>query len=263
MGYIKVDTIVRDVASDLGDSLHLYPRLLKYALRCVKIISYDTITTLLTKKLPVNINGTVDFPPDYVSYSKIGVLAPNGYVRVLGTNENMSLLQKTDACGDLERPFLAGDPRTFPEIFNSMDKNNFQDNGLTYFLNYFNGSTIGALFGYGGGHNRFGHYRINDETRQIQLASDVTDNYIILEYTGNGVKSGGETLVDERAYETIVAFIHWKFNFPKRNVGAGEKRDLERLFDKEHGKLRERVFAFTLEELKEALRYNYGPAVSN
>jgi hypothetical protein len=239
MAFVSVDSIVRNVLSDDGNTLHLYSQYLNYALRGVRALTINCAATLKTALLTVNAYGAVTIPRDLVNYTKIGVCGADGNIRVLGLNENICLVEQLNDCGEPERRNITGDVR-----------DNNPEFGY-FFYNYRRDKTVvGSLFGHGGGYNRKGHYKVDMERGEIAFASDMTDTYCVLEYITNGIEDAGQTMINELALEALIAWINWKKVLPKRNISIGEKKYFQDLYEQEHDNLKQMMFGFTMEEFK-------------
>lgn len=252
MAYITLDSIIKEVLADDADTLHLYPDYLRYALRACSELQYDVVKQIKSVMLTLSPAYTAELPKDYVDYTKIAIRQDNGNLNVLGVNNNICLIPKLNDCGDAISTNIVSDTRTYRPDFATWRFYNF-----VYF-----GVNRGTLFGYGGGYNLNGAYRINLDAWQIQFSSDVIlTNSVVLEYVTNGINDEMNTLVNEYEKEAIIAFVNWKKVLPKRNIGIGEKRYFEDLYYAEAFKLRRRINSFTLNEFKAAVRYNFHQGV--
>lgn len=252
MAYISLDSIIREMLDDNGDTLHLYNKYLKHGINAVKELSYDIMGKIYSVLLEVDDNLMVYFPDDYVDYTKIGVLGADGNIKVLGMNNNMMPAYYNDACGNLKGTAAMGETRK-------------QDgpHGF-YFQNYIDrGTVIGARFGYGGGYNPHGHYRVNKAMQRIELSLEVEESHIVLEYITNGVVKGAQTMVNEISKPAIRAYIIWKLNWTRRDASLAEREMYKKDFYTEKKLLNIREHAFTAEEFKAAYRRSYHQSVKN
>lgn|ERR1017187_5304316 len=255
--YITIDEIVREACADDGDTLHLYPDYLRYALRGVRVLTtmLGIPLSCITEFLPINPNNTVDLPKNYVDYQKIGVLLPNGNISVLDLNDKISLTPVVDDCNTPVETFIDADPRYAEGI-----------SVPYYFSNFFrNGRNVGALYGHGGGYNRHGAYRpnIDREAWQIQLSSHIRAKYIVLEYASNGMNPDGETTINEMAYEAELSFIKWQRDESKRALSLSEKERSKNQFYDDARRLKHNMNSFTMEEFKAATRKNFQQSIKN
>lgn len=253
--YITIDSIIKEMLLEESNPDSWYALYLSHALNAVRELTYDILATLKTEMLTIQPNGTVNFPIDYVNYTKIGIVNNNGNIDVLAINNKICLVPKEDDCGDEVKRDIQGDTRKIDGV---------STNELGYyFYNYYHaGSIIGSLFGRGGGYNRKGHYRIDEQNRQIVLSSEIKVTQIVMEYIDNGVSSRGMTCVHEFAKQPVKNWIRWQ-----RDVSRDEplskqemrKRDYEESFDL----LSKRRLSFTLEEFKQAWRESFSQSFKN
>lgn len=203
--YVTVDKIINDYimsidADDFGSNASDY-MLRQYALRGIREFGFDMAHNIKTTTLDVNQTlGTVELPADFVDMVKIGQLGSDGLVYIFAENKNMNLLpdQPADAMPD----YLLG--------FDSY-----------VFRNFIYESTVGRLYGMGGGQGA-GEYRINwaENRIEISLLSDTTK--VVLEYISDAAKSDNPC-VPVYAEEALRAYIYFKVIQRKASVPLGEK----------------------------------------
>ena len=168
---------------------------------CVSMLLEAYVSLVSTTTLDVNQTlGTVELPADFVDMVKIGQLGSDGLVYIFAENKNMNLLpdQPADAMPD----YLLG--------FDSY-----------VFRNFIYESTVGRLYGMGGGQGA-GEYRINwaENRIEISLLSDTTK--VVLEYISDAAKSDNPC-VPVYAEEALRAYIYFKVIQRKASVPLGEK----------------------------------------
>lgn len=175
---------------------------------------------------------TVDLPPDFVDWTKIGVPMA-GKLRVL-TNHKKILLPRT---------FADGAP-----VGNTDDAGTNID--AVYFTNHFrNGQFVGGLYGMpGGGDQAF--YRLDRETRTIIFSGSIPRAEIVLEYISSGVKLQGSTVIPREAVSALRAWALWQNieNDPK--VGATQKERKKEQYEEQVHALDVFQSAFTADEYK-------------
>lgn len=203
--YVTVDKIINDYimsidADDFGSNASDY-MLRQYALRGIREFGFDMAHNIKTTTLDVDQTlGTVELPADFVDMVKIGQLGSDGLVYVFAENKNMNLLpdQPADAMPD----YLLG--------FDSY-----------VFRNFIYESTMGRLYGMGGGQGA-GEYRINwaENRIEISLLSDTTK--VVLEYISDAAKCDNPC-VPVYAEEALRAYIYHKVIQRKASVPLGEK----------------------------------------
>ena len=204
--YITVDKVVNDYTmsideDDYGSNASDY-MLRQYALRGIREFGFDMTHNVKTVMLDVNQDlGTVDLPCDYVDMVKLGQLGNDGLIYVFAENKNMNILpdQPADAIPD----YLLG--------FDSY-----------VFRNFIYESTVGRLYGLGGGQGAC-EYRINyPENRiEISLLSDTTQ--VVLEYISDEAKSDNP-VVPVYAEQALRAYVYYRVIERKSSVPLGEKQ---------------------------------------
>ena len=204
--YITVDKVVNDYTmsideDDYGSNASDY-MLRQFALRGIREFGFDMTHNVKTVMLDVNQDlGTVDLPCDYVDMVKLGQLGNDGLIYVFAENKNMNILpdQPADAIPD----YLLG--------FDSY-----------VFRNFIYESTVGRLYGLGGGQGA-GEYRINyPENRiEISLLSDTTQ--VVLEYISDEAKSDNP-VVPVYAEQALRAYVYYHVVERKSSVPLGEKQ---------------------------------------
>jgi hypothetical protein len=175
---------------------------------------------------------TVDLPPDFVDWTKIGVPMA-GKLRVL-TNHKKILLP---------RQFADGAP-----VGNTDDAGaNIE---AVYFTNHFrNGQFVGGLYGMPGGADQ-AFYRLDRETRTIIFSGSIPRAEIVLEYISTGVKLGGSTVIPREAVPALRTYALWQLieNDPK--VGAAQKERKKEQYEEQVHALDFFQSAFTKDEYK-------------
>lgn len=132
-GWISIDSCVKAYIDESEQSMNKYFKLWQLAFRGMEQLGLDFFYQVKSVKMPVNDNKTVTIPPDYVKYTKIGVLNNRGEVVPLIYNNKLTTYADLSA--------------------NRLEKT--QDNTLydwynpksPYFFNYWNGNLVGNLFG--------------------------------------------------------------------------------------------------------------------
>jgi hypothetical protein len=239
MKVVTLDYIVRSVIAQLEEStLRRYNTYFQYAVRGFRDLNLFAHAVSKFAYLNMSQNKTVDLPLDYVKYVKIGICV-NGHIINLGLDETMCMKDSYDDCGN--------------PIKEAIDR--VASNDLEYFMwrypynNYFNnGQYVAGVFGLGGGFNRFGYYKVDEENRQIRFSSEVPSVPIVLEYISDGVTPDGSATVPIEAAEALIAFIHWKRLEYKKGVSLGEVDYAKRRYLNEFNNYKFLKQSFTVQE---------------
>ena len=176
---------------------------------------------------------TVDLPPDYVDYVKIGIPV-NGKLRVLTRKDNILF------------------PRTFEdgeEVGNTDSVDTVDDSGIFFTSHFKNGRYIGGLYGIPGGIDT-AYYRIDREKRTIIFSGTVDRSEIVLEYISSGVKLSDSTVIPRE----VVSVLR---NYGLENYYLRKKDNRYKYYQNEReGDLEALRFfqtSFTVEEYKRML----------
>lgn len=214
-GWVSIDSCVKGYISESEQSMHKYFKLWQIAFRGMEKLGLDFFYQVKSVKLPVNDNKTVTIPSDYINYSKVGVLNNRGEVIPLVYNNKLT---------------------TYADLLaNRLEKT--QDNSLVnnyspqspYFLNYWNGSSIGNLYGIPSGAPFLGQFKIDIHNGVILLGDNFSYDYIILEYISSP-KEGEDYYIPMQFREALIAFLAWKdiANIPSKthvnNANVGMRR---------------------------------------
>jgi hypothetical protein len=246
MKHTSLDYVVKTVLTQMEEgTLRKYQPVLQLAIRGFRELSLYASTQVKTKHLPMLPNKAVNLPSDYVKYTKIG-LCIDGRVLTLGLDDSLCLNGDYGPCCD-PLPSVAG-AQKFDEYF---------DIGYQFSPYFHNGQYVGGVFGYGGGFNGKGYYRINNETNQIQFSSEVPTSEIILEYISDGISQDGTTLIPIEAIEPLVAFIFWKMaESPNIKARLGDIGYWQQRWIVEFRKFKHFQLSFTVDEYLANCRLN-------
>ena len=93
MGTSKtLDEIIQNLLIDEGKNSEAeYLRYLNIGLRGLKELNMDVGKDIKSIELTVGSNGSVDFPSDYIGYTKIGRADSDGRVHVLGIEQPLQV----------------------------------------------------------------------------------------------------------------------------------------------------------------------------
>lgn len=175
---------------------------------------------------------TVDLPPDYVDYLKIGVPMA-GKLRVLTNHEKILF----------PREFGDGEP-----VGNADDDGGTQD--ALYFTNHFrNGQFVAGLYGLPGGIDQ-AWYRIDREERQIVFSGSIPRSEVVLEYISSGVGLSTSTVIPREAVPALRAYLLWQLIENDSKVSATEKERKKAQYEEQLHALDFFQSAFTADEYK-------------
>jgi hypothetical protein len=172
---------------------------------------------LKSVKLTVNTTlNTIALPSDYIEYTKIGVLDKNCQVQVLGLNEKINFAGTIALDGGGDAILDADGIETLNA--KSCTPTSSQDQYTGVFFNSYEDEFVnGRLFGLGGGNNARGYYRFNPMDNRIELNSEYSYDYIILEYIADESMSSNPHVPIE-AEDYIRKYIFYRSIQRKMNV---------------------------------------------
>lgn len=254
--YATLDSIVNSVIADLGeDSTHNYDKYLHWGIEGLQDFHMDSAQEVKTVKLAMNDYNAINWPSDYVDWTKIGIQVGDK-VRTFGVNSDIALSVDTDDCGN-------------PRLLSAADCNSLPDNcdgfGGYWFNNYVNdhGEILGRFFGIGGAGGGIGKYKIIKERKQIQFDSVVNRTTVYMEYIGTGFNPCEATVVNQYAKKLIKLYIHWHRCKFKLGRSTAETREAKLEYDVEHERVRSRLSDLTPEGIIELTRKNYKLSIKN
>ena len=188
--FVTVDQIVinyslgidpDDYGSNVSDVM-----MRQYALLGAREIGFDVAQRIKSVKLTIDQSlGTAELPTDFVELTKIGTIGPDGLVYVWAVNDNMNLGIKPN---NQDRQFLA-------------------DLDSYVFNNYLYSSSLGRLYGLGGGQGA-GQYRMNLVENRIEIAQDDNTDNVVIEYIADEAKSDCP-LVPVVAEQAVKAYMYY------------------------------------------------------
>lgn len=233
--YVPLKTIVSYTLDENNSSDGDFDRLWVLAFRALVDMLFDITAEPITVRLPVNGNQTVNFPSDYLSWVKIGILNADGQVSTLKINNAISTFKDNNP-----NRLSQLDPDItdkLPILLNS-----------PFYVNYFYNGMYQPLFGVGGGLIQYGECRVDEENRIVVLSPHFKYTHIIFEYLSSPQRNGDYT-VPIQAQEAIIAFIKWKNKTGTREEYIAEKIAARRRMPKKR---------VTLQQVNQVLRESNG-----
>lgn len=172
------------------------------AFRGLSMLHYNIKAEPKTVRLPVNGNLTVDFPPDYVSWVKVGILNQNGEINTLLVNRALTKYKDN-----------------FPNRLSALTPDitdGWVNNGVAPYVNYYNNGCYQTLYGVGNaGVVTYGSCTIDETNNIVVLDPNFRYDSILFEYISSPEKDS-DYKVDVRLREAIIAFIEWKCKLGSR-----------------------------------------------
>ena len=272
---VKLSQIIRDFiitldgddyASNASDSA-----IRNFALRGIREIGFDLGKKIKSLKLSIDsTNNTVALPDDFVDLSKIGIVDPNGILRVFGQNQNINYSRKyeVDSTGALTNGTEDFDGGVLDisanQILDRQDDKTSTDNtdgstddNLDFYIfeNYLYQGGIGRLYGTGGGYLS-GEYRLNLDQDRIEIEANEGFTEVVIEYVADEARSS-DPEVHVYAEEALRTYIYYKIIERKSSVPANEKARARAEYYNERRKANARLSNFTKEEALKTIRKNF------
>lgn len=193
--WIILDECITDYLNESEQSNHKYFKLWHIAFRALTELGLDAFYLVKSVKLPVNANLTVTLPPDYLSYSKVGVLNQQGEIIPMGVNDKLTI------AFDLS-------PTRVQQTQDDTIPTQYNNQGVWWY-NYWNGYSYGNVYGLPSGSPFIGNFKIDNANGVIVLSHNFSYEYLMLEYTASP-KEGGEYYVPIQFKEAVIAYLRWR-----------------------------------------------------
>lgn len=192
--WIELEECVNDYIDESEQTDSKFWKLWHLAFRLMNDLGIDFFYQIKSVKLPINANLTVNLPPDYLNYSKIGVLNDVGEIVPLKYNDKLT----TYAEYSTNRLQKTQDNRLFTL---------FQVN-LPIWYNFWNGYTFQTLYGLPSGAPFVGSFKIDNANGIILLDENYGFDYLMVEYIASP-QEGQTYYVPIHFKEAIIAGLAW------------------------------------------------------
>jgi hypothetical protein len=226
-----------------------FNRYMDMAISGLRDLSFMLPTNVKTVYIDYDFNlGYIDLPPDCQQWTKVGDLH-NGCLHLLWENPDMPLARGKDNCGNLQKLPVCNCCGCEGSGVGSCGCGCNDWGWYEPFWNYGWGGNLYTLYGVGGGQSNKYSFREDRETNRIQFDSCFKGEVIYLEYQTNGINlSLGKVMIPLPAKQALIEWISWR----KAKKGSPEGMAAKRDFVIEKGKLMTRMFAFTINEFRNA-----------
>lgn len=226
----------------ITDQRH-YERMEQFAFECYQQeLKVRAMASIEVYREKVDSLGLIQLPDDYIRYTKIGICRKDGRIHTLTLD-----------------PDLCPKPLNVCESLEDAEQNEGPAYQIVPHLHrgaFVGGYSLPALYMVGGGINKDGYYRVDNNKRQVILDSVFVGSEIIVEYQSSGAVTG-QTLVPELYIDPIRYYIAWKmYEYDMERVQLAD-REYQKFADYvTEAKLQEN--AFTLDELLDMLYQTSG-----
>lgn len=234
--YTPLKQIVSYFLDQYQKSMRDFDRSWLMAFRAMAVMGFAASWEPKSTRIPVNGNKTVTLPPDYVSWSKIGILNQNGEVSTLKINNAISIYRDTS-------------PNRIEKLTSDINDTWFNNlPAFPYYVNYFANGYFVPLFGLGSGLIQYGECRVDEKNNVIVLDPNFQFDSVILEYISSP-QMDGDYQVETCLQEAVIAFIAWKMKLGTEQEFYARFREGRRALPNKR---------FTLQELNQAIRESNG-----
>lgn len=195
--YIQLMSIVSMYLDQYQKSQADRDRIWVLAFRALYNLNFNIAAEPKTLMLAVSPNKTVAFPPDLISWTKIGVADNEG--KICSIKVNKALTNWKSESPNRLNSLAQSDVQTFDYLTNQV--------GLFY--NYYGDNQYGNLYGVGDTLIQYGECSVDDKNNVIIFAPNFPYSSILLEYISSPQKDGDYKVLTV-LQEAIIAFIEWK-----------------------------------------------------
>lgn len=195
--WISLDECITDYLNESEQSNHKYFKLWHISYRGLTELGLDAFFHVKSIKIPVLSNLTAPLPPDYLQYSKVGVLNQQGEIITMGVNNKLTV------AFDLN-------PTRLEQTQDNTIPTQINEQGVWWY-NYWNGQGMGNAYGLPSGSPFIGSFKIDTANGVIILSENFSYEYVMLEYVASPMP-GGEYYVPVQFKEAVIAYLRWKDN---------------------------------------------------
>lgn len=237
LAYISLDSCITDYMGEAELSNTKYKKLFDLAFRIMDTLGLDFFYEIRTFKLPINSNLTVTVPPNCLNIIKCGIL--NGAGEIVPFNSNNKLTTYADLLSN----------RIEKVQDNTIFNWNLTING-GWWYNYWANGTYTNLYGLPSGAPFIGSYKYDSVNGIIVLDVNNQFDYAMVECLVSP-QQGEEYYIPIQFREALIAGMAWldiRSMPTSRKGNLSDKRDRERVFEKERKRAIARYSPFKIEE---------------
>lgn len=192
--YITLESVIKDHLLENDKSQNQYFKCWHLSFRCMDDLGMDFFYKIQSVKLPVNANFTVNLPPDFIQWTKVGILNDNGEIIPLYYNDKLTTY--ADLLPD--RVEKTQDPQSA-----------WLQWGQNTWANYWTGGGYNNVYGVPSGEPFVGSFKVDTQNNIIILNEKFNRTYLMVEYMCSPVE-GQEYYVPVQFREAIIAWLNWK-----------------------------------------------------
>lgn len=213
--YITLDSVILDYLNESEQSNNKYFKVWHLAFRSFEDLGIDFFYKVQAFKLPVNANFTVTLPPNYINWTKIGILNDRGEIMPLQYNNKFTTF------ADL-LPTRVAQTQDTQSAWANWNQNTW--------VNYWNGSGYSNVYGVPSGEPFIGSFKVDTANGVILLNENFNRDYLMVECVVSP-QEGQEYYLPLQFRQAVIAWLWWKdkkaVNVARGQVGisAGLKND--------------------------------------
>lgn len=264
-GYVKLDTVLRNLCLKRGDPLMTsYSRMLPYAAEGMADmgrrmdIGSNVKTVTLTRD---SVTKRINLPADYIDYIKIG-FRHNGNFIALGSNPRMAPLEM-DGCGNYS-PIEGGNSKGLPHQLDGVEQYVADTDGIPFGIPVWGGYGRVSMVSYGhaGGWSEDGYFRVNKETRTIDFSSDTRVDDVLVRYETTGFDTNGDNEILFHCQMALERYIMYAEKFYSASTPSeyNQANELQRKYNQALMEAIKKVHGSSNREVGDAWRQNKGGA---
>lgn len=197
LAYVTLDSIVNDFLLESEQGNNRYFKVWHLAFRGMEEMGLDFFYMIQTFKLPINANLTVTLPPNYMNWTKVGILNDEGGMIPLWHNNNLT------SFADLmpDRIAKITDPQSLALEW-GWDWNTW--------CNYWDGWSYVSVYGVPSGEPFVGSFKVDLSNGVILLSEHFNRDYIMLECVVSPIpKMGTDYYVPVQFKNALISYIRW------------------------------------------------------
>lgn len=200
--YTPLLTMCSLALDELDKSVADLDKLWLLGFRAIVSMNFSVAGQTITIRIPVSPNKTVPFPPNCLSWTKIGLLDDKGQINTLKINNALTTFRDNN-------PNRLQD--LTPDINNSIGNIAL----VPYYSNYYYGGGCFQLYGVGNGVITYGDCKVDEVNRIIILDPDFKYDSIMFEFIDCPQKNNDYQFFT-CLQEAVIAFIKWKLKLGPR-----------------------------------------------
>lgn len=233
------------------------------AIRGVRKMRMKSARSVRSEEFNVSLDKSILLPDDYLDFVAIYAFDANNYLVPLYLNKRISISMEPilDNFGD---PIRDNNDQV---IYSNGSRSGTESSGgilgagRTDAVGYRSSLSTDALYGAGGGRNKYGYYKVDYQNNTIVL--DISDNVdrVVMDYVTDSVNSRHEVVIPYELREAMYSWIMWKSIEHQKGVAMNEKMRAKKEFYNELRLGKRALTPFILSEYKQQSNKNTNQSV--